>query len=236
MVDPILILAWSLSWSNFGLTWSTLVNFGQTWSTSVKSFQTSRKVPSAIFWELLDAFELLLDKTRLNPTASFCMPIREKILGIKIRLWQLLLLCLALFGTKSIGQRINDSIFARLDFLGSRACPWTLWKIFLGLCVHCHTCWLSIGWHTGEKSKVDFEFLARSIRVLHVKNQFWCSLKTPFFPTSAFSFSSLLAQISQFGNPFALSFVPFFLNSWNVVFLFFFGLFFFGFCLIYLHT
>ena len=36
-------------------------------------------------------------------------------------LWQLPLLCLAFLGTRNVGQRTNDSIFARSDFLGFHA-------------------------------------------------------------------------------------------------------------------
>ena len=37
-------------------------------------------------------------------------------------LWQLPLLCLVFLGTRNVGQRTNDSIFARSDFLGFHAC------------------------------------------------------------------------------------------------------------------
>ena len=227
MVDPILILAWPLSWSNFGTTWSTLVNFGQTWSTSVKSFQTSRNVPSAIFWKLLDAFELLSNQTWLNLTASFCMPIPKKILVVKIELWQLPLLCLALFGTKSVEQRTNDSIFAHSDFLDSRARSWTLWKIFLGLRVCCWTCWLSIGLHTGQKLKVGFKFFGTKHRGATCQKLISVFSQNFIFSYFCFLFllSSLFAQISQSRSLFTLSFVPFFF--WIVEMWFFFLSFFF---------
>ena len=70
---------------------SNLVNSGQLWSILVKPFWTSQNVPLTMFWEILDAFELLSDWTQLSPTASFCMPIPEKIQGVKIGLWQRLL-------------------------------------------------------------------------------------------------------------------------------------------------
>ncbi len=88
MVKKWSIKSWFWPSRGLGQTWSTPVNFSQTWSTSVKSLQTSRNMPSAIFWGLIDAFELLSDQTRLSPVASFYVPIPEEILKIKIRLWQ----------------------------------------------------------------------------------------------------------------------------------------------------
>ena len=40
VVNQILHLAWSWSWSNFGQTWSTPVNFGKLWSNLVTIGQT----------------------------------------------------------------------------------------------------------------------------------------------------------------------------------------------------
>ncbi len=57
-------------------------------------------------------------------------------------------------------------------------------------------------------SKTDFDFLS----------------KLYFLPNSAFSFSSLLAHISQSGSPFAPPFVPFFfltVEMWYGNFFFF---------------
>jgi hypothetical protein len=61
------------------------------------------------------------DQAGLVRAVSFCVSTPEKIPGVKMGLWQLPLLCLAFLGTWNVRQRINDSIFARSNFLGSRA-------------------------------------------------------------------------------------------------------------------
>ena len=63
VVNQILLLAWSWSWSNFGQTWSTLV----------KPSRTLRNVLPTMFWESFDVIEPLLGRTRLNPS---CLVLR----------------------------------------------------------------------------------------------------------------------------------------------------------------
>ena len=154
-----LVRGWSVKscfWSGQGLG-HTLAKLGQPWSTLVKPPQTSRNALPAMFWEFLSVTGPLSGQTGSARATSFCMPTFEKFLGVKIGLWQLPLLCLAFLGIRNARQRINDSIFARSDFLDFRTHPWTPWKIFLGLFVtFCQTRWLLIGWRTGQKSKVDF--------------------------------------------------------------------------------
>ena len=174
------------AWSNLIQTWSNLVNPGQTWSNASDPILR-------LFW----CGEPSTDQVGSVRAASFYMPTPEKISGVKIGLWQLPFLCLAFLGTRNAGQRINDSIFAHWDFLDFRAHPQVLQQFFLSLHVTlCQMCWFSIVWHTGQKSKVSFRFLVLS--------------QNSIFPTSAFSVSSLLAQISRSGSPFAFLSVPFF--------------------------
>ena len=140
-------------------------------------------------FEVIWCDEPSLDQASLVWAASFYVPTLEKIPGVKMGLWQLPLLCLVFLGTKNVGQRINDSIFARWNFLNFRAYPQVLQKIFLNLRVTlCQTRWLSIGWHMGQKLRYVLDS--------------WFSLKTLLF-LLLLSFS-LLAQISRFGSPFAL--------------------------------
>ena len=93
---------------------SNLVNPGQTWSDSGKC------APDPIL-RLFCCGEPSSDQVGSVRVASFHMPTPEKIQGVKMGLWQLPLLCLAFLGTRNVGQRINDSIFACSDFLGFRA-------------------------------------------------------------------------------------------------------------------
>ena len=98
---------------------SNLVDFGQTWSTLVKLGQILGNVSQTPFWGYL-VWWAFVGSGRLDSGSLFCVPTPEKIPGVKIELWQLPLLCLAFLGTWNVGQRINDLIFARSDFLGSR--------------------------------------------------------------------------------------------------------------------
>ena len=58
LVNQILLLTWSWSWSNFGQLWSNLVNIDQT-------FPNLTKYAPGKFWEIFYAFEPLLGRTRL---------------------------------------------------------------------------------------------------------------------------------------------------------------------------
>ena len=106
------------------------INLGQTWSTSVKLGQPWENLVG--FREMCPGpcFEVIChggpssDQAGLVRSTSFCMPTPEKIPWVKMELWQLPLLCLAFLGTRNVGQRINDLIFARSDFLGFRARLW----------------------------------------------------------------------------------------------------------------
>ena len=154
----------------------------------------------------------------------------QENLGVKIGLWRLSLLCLVFFGTKSVEQRINYSIFVHSDFLGFRAHPWILWKIFLGLRVTlCRTCWLSIGWHMSQKFKVGFKFLAWSKGCYVSKTDFGFLSKLHFFLPLLSLLFLLKSLNSEVRLPFRL--FHFFLTVEMWVFFFFFVYLFFGFCL-----
>ena len=61
----------------------------------------------------------------------------------------------------------------------------------------------------GQKSKVGFKFVGTKHRGVTCQKLISVFFQNSIFPTSNFSFSSLLAQISQSRSPFALPFVPF---------------------------
>ena len=94
---------------------SNLVNPGQTWSNSGKC---APDPVLRLFW----CGEPLSNQASSVRVASFYVPTPEKIPRVKMGLWQLPLLYLAFLGTRNVGQRINDSIFARSNFLGSCVC------------------------------------------------------------------------------------------------------------------
>ena len=101
------------------------VKLGQPWSNLVKVGQTSpnsRKCAPDPILRLFWCGGSLSGLTGSAWAALFCVPTPEKILGVKIGLWQLPLLCLAFLGTRKVGKRINDSIFAYSNFLDFRAC------------------------------------------------------------------------------------------------------------------
>ena len=101
--------------SNFSQPRSNLVNPSQTWSNLGKC------VPNLLHGSIWcgEASPSHAGSARAIP---FCVPTPEKVLWVKMGLWQLPLLCLTFLGTRNVGQRINDSIFACSDFIGF--CAW----------------------------------------------------------------------------------------------------------------
>ena len=95
----------------------TLVKLGQPWENLV-GFQ--EMCPGPCF-EVICLGGPSSDQAGLGRAVSIYVPTPEKIPWVKMGLWQLPLLCLAFLGTRNVGQRINESIFACLDFLGFRA-------------------------------------------------------------------------------------------------------------------
>ena len=131
--------------STLGQTWSTLIKLGQTsgnvsrttfWGFSgivgpsrvrndlVNPSQTwsifGKRVPDLLL-RVIGCGEPSSEQAGLVRAILFCVSTPEKISWAKMGLWQLPLLCLAFLGTRNVGQRINESIFACLDFLGFRA-------------------------------------------------------------------------------------------------------------------
>ena len=202
----------SCFWSGQGLgqTWSTSVNFGQTQSNLVKPSQTSRNVFLVTSWGFLSANGPLSGQTSLTWVTSFCVPTHEKGLGVKIGLWQL---PTSLFGVVWHKERwtknkwLNFYLFRFSYFSCS---PLDTVENFPRFACHSLSDVLALNQLThGSKVKGGFQIFIFVSKLL-------------FFPTSAFSFSSLLAQISQSGSSFAFLFAPFFeqLNFFNFLILF----------------
>uniref|UniRef100_A0A2N9HDJ4 Uncharacterized protein n=1 Tax=Fagus sylvatica TaxID=28930 RepID=A0A2N9HDJ4_FAGSY len=102
--------------------WSNLVNLGQTWSNLVKALQTLGNVSRTSFQGFLGRWVLVgletarsnLGQTLVNSSQTWSTLVKlGQTLGNVSRtfFWEYL---------RNVGQRINDSIFARSDFLGLR--------------------------------------------------------------------------------------------------------------------
>ena len=93
--------------------WSNLVNLGQLWSNLVHSGQTSpnlkKRAPCHVL-RVLKYGGLFLGQNGLARVASFRVPTLEKILGVKIGLWQFaLLLRMVAWGSESWLTSIRHS-------------------------------------------------------------------------------------------------------------------------------
>ena len=71
--------------------WSNLVNPGLLWSNLVKPPKTSRNALPTMLWEFSSVTRPLSGRADLVRVASFCVSTPEKITGVKIGLWQLIL-------------------------------------------------------------------------------------------------------------------------------------------------
>uniref|UniRef100_A0A2N9I3E8 Uncharacterized protein n=1 Tax=Fagus sylvatica TaxID=28930 RepID=A0A2N9I3E8_FAGSY len=117
--------------------WSNLVNLGQTWSNSVKHGQSSLNSGKCIPDHVSRVFGHSGPQSgqkRFGQPLVKLGQLRSNLVNpgqTWSNLWEMCpkpsfelpLLCLAFLGTRNVGQRINDSIFARWDFLGFRAYP-----------------------------------------------------------------------------------------------------------------
>uniref|UniRef100_A0A2N9IGM1 Aminotransferase-like plant mobile domain-containing protein n=1 Tax=Fagus sylvatica TaxID=28930 RepID=A0A2N9IGM1_FAGSY len=143
VVSSIQFLVWSTVRSNLGQTWSTLVKLGRIWSKLSKLLEMYPGLHFKGFWARwvlvgLETARSNLGQTLVNPSQTWSTLVKlGQTLGNVSRTFFLgvfdVARCRRIMLARNVGQRINDSIFARSDFLGFRAFSYGCRVVRLGL-------------------------------------------------------------------------------------------------------